>query len=36
MVTEPLLERKHDFKRPVVWEPSDTDKGLIASALKLG
>ena len=30
MVTQPILERKNYFKRPVIWESFDTDKGLIA------
>ena len=30
MVTQPILERRNDVKRPVVWESFDTDKGLIA------
>ena len=30
MVTQPFLERKNYFKRPVIWESFDTDKGLIA------
>ena len=30
MVTQPILEWKNYFKRPVIWESFDTDKSLIA------
>ena len=30
MVTQPTLERKNYFKRPVIWASFDTYKGLIA------